>query len=476
MSYPVKIKIIIWPILMILLASAVWAQDPGVADTVRLDSVLGTITGTITMPVWLTNDEELTAIVIPLVMDGYSGWAKFDSISYIGSRLIDPQILDAREGFVFATDTYSVASLVVRFTVTSGTALPAGAGKLCDLWFTPLFGGQVAIGGFPVSPHRYVCGDANGDGDINVGDAVHIINYVFKGGTAPDPLEAGDANCDETINVGDAVYIVNYIFKGGFEPYCPGLQLMTASLETFTPQFIAGTIDIACDYLVGDTRLEGSVSTSSYLGLQKGYHGCNPADGGPPYVADVNSDRRVDLRDALHLYRYIFSGGPIGPCGTYVPPVYDDPGLPDTIWISNDTLVVGTAATIDIGIANDEPIFGLALGLEWTGSANLQFLDSFSTPYITERIPNRDLMEYYCRCFNGVSPDTIYMASHNWLGNSMSPGSGAIYHARVIPLSPGTVTFRIVKFLLGSEAMLVTESESAILPVLIGGRITILPY
>lgn len=31
-----------------------------------------------------------------------------------------------------------------------------------------------------------LCGDSNGDGQLNVGDAVYMINYVFKGGPAPD--------------------------------------------------------------------------------------------------------------------------------------------------------------------------------------------------------------------------------------------------------------------------------------------------
>jgi hypothetical protein len=64
----------------------------------------------------------------------------------------------------------------------------------------------------------YICGDANGDSNPNVGDAVHIINYVFKGGEAPVPIEAGDANCDGNCNVGDAVYLINYVFKGGDAP------------------------------------------------------------------------------------------------------------------------------------------------------------------------------------------------------------------------------------------------------------------
>jgi len=66
----------------------------------------------------------------------------------------------------------------------------------------------------------YICGDSNGDSDVNIGDAVNIINYVFKGGTTPNPLNAADANNDGDVNVADAVYLVNYIFKGGSAPVC----------------------------------------------------------------------------------------------------------------------------------------------------------------------------------------------------------------------------------------------------------------
>ncbi|MEZ5357822.1 MAG: dockerin type I domain-containing protein [Candidatus Zixiibacteriota bacterium] len=68
---------------------------------------------------------------------------------------------------------------------------------------------------------QYMCGDANGDLSLNVGDAVYLVNYIFKGGPPPDPIESGDANCDGSTNIGDAVYLVNYIFKGGPAPCCP---------------------------------------------------------------------------------------------------------------------------------------------------------------------------------------------------------------------------------------------------------------
>jgi hypothetical protein len=63
-------------------------------------------------------------------------------------------------------------------------------------------------------------GDANGDGSINIGDAVYIIAYVFKGGPPPIPYAicSGDANCDCSCNVGDAVYLIAYVFRGGPAP------------------------------------------------------------------------------------------------------------------------------------------------------------------------------------------------------------------------------------------------------------------
>jgi photosystem II stability/assembly factor-like uncharacterized protein len=76
----------------------------------------------------------------------------------------------------------------------------------------------------PQPSSGYICGDANGDGQVNVGDAVYLIAYVFKGGPPPDPECLGDANGDGQVNVGDAVYLIAYVFKGGDPPVdgcCP---------------------------------------------------------------------------------------------------------------------------------------------------------------------------------------------------------------------------------------------------------------
>jgi thermitase len=87
----------------------------------------------------------------------------------------------------------------------------------------PEFSGQLGSG--LINPNgaihiaaRYQRGDANASGDIEVGDAVYIINYVFKAGPAPYPEITGDANCDGIVNIGDSVFLIRCVFFGGPVP------------------------------------------------------------------------------------------------------------------------------------------------------------------------------------------------------------------------------------------------------------------
>lgn len=70
---------------------------------------------------------------------------------------------------------------------------------------------------------RYVPGDANSDGIVDIDDVVLIIEYIFAGGPEPDPYEAGDVNCSGEIDIDDAVYLIGYIFDGG-PPPCSGVD------------------------------------------------------------------------------------------------------------------------------------------------------------------------------------------------------------------------------------------------------------
>jgi predicted outer membrane repeat protein len=64
----------------------------------------------------------------------------------------------------------------------------------------------------------FLCGDADGNQEIDIDDAVYLLDYVFGNGAAPVPPEAGDADCSGAIDIDDIVYLVNYIFSGGNVP------------------------------------------------------------------------------------------------------------------------------------------------------------------------------------------------------------------------------------------------------------------
>lgn len=73
---------------------------------------------------------------------------------------------------------------------------------------------------FSLSSDSYLLGDANADGVVDLGDVVYLINYLYKNGDPPLPVQAGDCNCDGIVDIGDVVYLINYLFRGGDPPSC----------------------------------------------------------------------------------------------------------------------------------------------------------------------------------------------------------------------------------------------------------------
>lgn len=65
-------------------------------------------------------------------------------------------------------------------------------------------------------------GDANGNGMINLADIIFLVNRVFKGGPATNPLCVGDVNnTGGNPNLSDIIYLVNFVFKSGPAPNPP---------------------------------------------------------------------------------------------------------------------------------------------------------------------------------------------------------------------------------------------------------------
>jgi hypothetical protein len=95
-------------------------------------------------------------------------------------------------------------------TVNSMTVLPR-IGKAGTVFFSPAEAGRGV----------FVRGDADGNGQVNISDAVVLLGYLFLGEDPVECLDAGDANDSGTINVADAAYCLNFLFRGGMIPPPP---------------------------------------------------------------------------------------------------------------------------------------------------------------------------------------------------------------------------------------------------------------
>lgn len=67
----------------------------------------------------------------------------------------------------------------------------------------------------------YVCGDVNGNESVNILDVTSLITYLYKGGPAPDPMNAADVNSSGSVNLLDVTYLITYLYKSGPAPMCP---------------------------------------------------------------------------------------------------------------------------------------------------------------------------------------------------------------------------------------------------------------
>lgn len=64
-------------------------------------------------------------------------------------------------------------------------------------------------------------GDTNNDGLRNISDPSFLLNWLFRGGSAPTCGDAADANDDGTIDISDAVTLFDYLFNAGQPPAPP---------------------------------------------------------------------------------------------------------------------------------------------------------------------------------------------------------------------------------------------------------------
>ena len=207
------------------------------ADTVFMPTVTSSPGDTVKMSVYLKNAHPLEYFTLPIYYGGpiQLDYLDFDADSCRSNyfdqvKLIAFSPFEGRIAFSFTPD----------YTGTNSPLEP-GYGRLVNIYFyhksgtgtniidTATFSGkqlnlhagyveyQPSVKTGYISQDDHIKGDVDGSGAINILDVTYLINYLYKGGPAPD-LYAADANTDSAINLLDISYLINYLYKGGPPP------------------------------------------------------------------------------------------------------------------------------------------------------------------------------------------------------------------------------------------------------------------
>lgn len=68
----------------------------------------------------------------------------------------------------------------------------------------------------PIYMEPYQRGDATADGEINLTDAICLLDYLFRGRPAPVCLSAADINQDGDLDVSDSITLLLYLYLGRY--------------------------------------------------------------------------------------------------------------------------------------------------------------------------------------------------------------------------------------------------------------------
>jgi 3',5'-cyclic AMP phosphodiesterase CpdA len=83
-------------------------------------------------------------------------------------------------------------------------------------------------------------GDADGNGKLELTDAVRVLGFLFLGTPMPDCLEAADSDDNGTLQLTDAVRVLSFLFTGGDPPAPPGPPPAECGADP------AGSPDLGC--------------------------------------------------------------------------------------------------------------------------------------------------------------------------------------------------------------------------------------
>jgi hypothetical protein len=195
--------------------------NPDTDDVLVVSDLSASLGATVMMPVSMENTDEITAFQFELEVPA--------GVTVTSRKLSTRKSDDHSLGFAqLPNGNYQFTAFSSNSTVFSGNS-----GTLVDVGLT--IDGTMTTGQYAVKVKNIVLttpngvqkrpaditanltvsnvklGDVNGDGTINITDAVGVVNYILGRPGTDFKVLAADVNKDGTVNITDAVGIVNHI-------------------------------------------------------------------------------------------------------------------------------------------------------------------------------------------------------------------------------------------------------------------------
>lgn len=142
-----------------------------------------------------------------LVSGGVYDYARYEPIEINGTTYDFPDFIVTPGDFHLQSGSSCIdagTSTAALAADIEGAPRPQGAGYDMGAYEYPA-----------VVVVSFVRGEVNGDGRVDIADAVAVLGHLFGGRAAPSCLKSADANDNGEVNVADAVYILGYLFGGG---------------------------------------------------------------------------------------------------------------------------------------------------------------------------------------------------------------------------------------------------------------------
>ncbi len=191
------------------------------------------------LPDGAVNDSDLFGVTMGSVIDGpyellfavapadgsYSGSAEEVTRADFSDEFIEeiptfgvfPTIVDSsryqgQTGFRRYSIRVAAGDHTVTFFVADSHTDGVASGLLID---------RFSVAAVSESEGGFRRGDANGDANVDVSDAVFVLAYLFHGTSEVECLDSADADDTGALDLTDAVYVLNYLYLGGPAPAQP---------------------------------------------------------------------------------------------------------------------------------------------------------------------------------------------------------------------------------------------------------------